>query len=632
MRLSQTLAFKVIGIGCAFLVLALGSIALTLWVTWQLEGGAAAVNEAGRMRMMTWRMAYEAAQGDRPLLQARAATMDATLALLRDGDPSRPLFIPWDADARSSFDAVQGAWPALRERWLAGASPPPVAMVADYVRSIDRFVSAIEERLSHWTAVLRAVQLTMLALAVASAVVLLYALHLMVLDPLRRLGQGMDTLRRGEFAARVQVGSRDEFGDLAAGFNAMAERLQALYAELEHKVREKTARLEVKRERLAALYEVSAFVGRADTLDELADGFATQIRRIAGADAVAVRWSDASNERYLLLAQDGLPAELRDSEQCLTSRTCRCGQPAQGPAARVLPIRADDGGLPHCAQAGFRTVVTLPVVLHQRVLGEVDLFFRAPRSVDDEERALFEALATHLAGAMEALHAAAAEKEAAVAGERTLLARELHDSIAQALAFLKIQVGLLREAVRRNDAQAVGHAIDEIDEGVRESYGDVRELLLHFRTRTNVEDIEAALRTTAQKFEHQSGVPIALEVRGHGVPLQPDTQVQVLHVLQEALSNVRKHAQARHVRLTVEAAPHWRFEVADDGRGFDPRARHAATHVGLRIMRERAARIGAQLVVRSAPGAGTSVVLTVPRGTVVSEEHEDEHARPVAGR
>ena len=111
--------------------------------------------------------------------------------------------------------------------------------------------------------------------------------------------------------------------------------------------------------------------------------------------------------------------------------------------------------------------------------------------------------------------------------------------------------------------------LEEIDAGVRESYGDVRELLMHFRTRTNTEDIEPALATTLHKFEHQSGLTTHLQMQGHGLPLAPDLQIQVLHIVQEALSNVRKHARASQVWLDVQQQPEWRFEVRDDGIGFD---------------------------------------------------------------
>ena len=161
---------------------------------------------------------------------------------------------------------------------------------------------------------------------------------------------------------------------------------------------------------------------------------------------------------------------------------------------------------------------------------------------------------------------------------------------------------------------------------MRESTTDVRELLLHFRTRTSGEDIVPALRATLQKFEHQTGLPAQLSVDGEGLPLPPDVQVQVLHVLQEALSNVRKHARARGVWVEVRRGRDWRFEVRDDGRGFDAARAPDETHVGLRIMRERAARIGAQVAVDSVPGAGTCVSLTLPAADAARPSSAEEAA------
>ncbi len=257
--------------------------------------------------------------------------------------------------------------------------------------------------------------------------------------------------------------------------------------------------------------------------------------------------------------------------------------------------------------------MSIPIRLHERLMGEVDLFFHAQIELSPAERSLLEALTAHLAGAMENLRLNALEREAAVAQERTFIARELHDSIAQTLAFLKIQVQLMRDALGSGDQPRTHRVLAEIDAGVRESYGDVRELLVHFRTRTNSEDIEPALLTSLRKFEHQTGLVAQMQMQGHDIPLSPDLQIQVLHIVQEALSNVRKHARARHVWLDVAQQPQWRFEVRDDGVGFMPDSGAGdETHVGLRIMAERAERIGAALDVLSTPGRGTSVVLTLP--------------------
>jgi two-component system nitrate/nitrite sensor histidine kinase NarX len=103
-------------------------------------------------------------------------------------------------------------------------------------------------------------------------------------------------------------------------------------------------------------------------------------------------------------------------------------------------------------------------------------------------------------------------------------------------------------------------------------------------------------------------------MQGQGMPLSPDLQIQVLHIVQEALSNVRKHARASQVWLDVRQQPEWRFEVRDDGIGFAPNDDPLdETHVGLRIMSERAQRIGATVDVISTQGHGSSVILTLPR-------------------
>jgi two-component system nitrate/nitrite sensor histidine kinase NarX len=618
MRGPWTLTAKLYTSGISFLVLALASISLTLWVTWNLEGGAAAVNEAGRMRMQTYRLALEVSGGDDPAAAlVLAQSFDDSLELLRSGDPSRPLFVPWSSASHERFEQVNEHWAGLRDRWL-GSRPTPAQAARDageFVVLVDSFVAAIESQIARWTAILHMFQLAMMALAIGSAVVMLYAGYLFVLNPLARLQRGLTDLQQGDMSTRVEVDSADEFGQLSAGFNEMARTLQSLYGSLEDKVREKTARLEVKRQRLADLYEVSAFMARATSLDELARGFVRQIRSVAKADAAAVRWSDEGNQRYLLLAADNLPQSMAEAESCLDTGTCCCGQPRADAVIRVVPIHSlQPAPMDHCRRAGFRSLISVPVKLHERVLGEVDLFFRGDVRLDDEERDLLDTLASHLASAMESLRAAALEREAAVGQERSLLAQELHDSIAQSLAFLKIQAQLLREAMRRNDADAMARVIGELDAGVRESYADVRELLVHFRTRTSKEDIEPALRTTLSKFEHQTGLPARLEMEGHGVALAPDVQVQVLHIIQEALSNVRKHSNAHEVALRVSPAPCWRFEVHDDGVGFAADTESSnETRVGLRIMQERAQLIGATVKVVSAPGAGCSVVLELPR-------------------
>ena len=625
-RRNWNLGAKLALVATPFLTLTLLAIAATLWVSWQLEGGAAAVNEAGRMRMQAYRLSLSLATGDEQALPMQMESFERSLALLRGGDPERPLFMPWDDTVRTRFATVEQDWKTYRGQWTRGVPVQVAALraqAAGFVAHIDALVDGIEIHMSRWTALLHILQTAVLALAVLGGATLLVTGYRFVLEPVSQLKAAIERLQGGDFSARVGSTSHDEFGTLAAGFNELAARLQSMYRNLEAKVAEKTSELHEKRERLEALYDMTTLIARATTLEELAQGFTERIAHVAHADGVALRWSDESNERYLLLASQGLPQAMVEGEQCVEAGDCHCGAPRAPAGVRVIPVhQLPQGSLKHCAKADFGTIVSLPIRLHERTMGEVDLFYYAQVEPSAAERSLLEALTAHLTAAMENLRLDGLAKEAAVSQERNLLARELHDSIAQSLAFLKIQLQLMRDALAMGDEQRIQSVLGEIDTGVRESYGDVRELLVHFRTRANAEHIEPALQTTLRKFQHQSGILASLQMQGRGLPLPPDLQIQVLHIVQEALSNVRKHAHATRVWLDAQQQPRWRFEVRDDGIGFAAEdGAHDEIHVGLRIMAERAERIGATLEVISTPGQGTSVALELA-ATMVAQSAE----------
>ncbi|MEO7855277.1 MAG: type IV pili methyl-accepting chemotaxis transducer N-terminal domain-containing protein [Rubrivivax sp.] len=613
------LGAKLALVATPFLLLAICAIGVLVWMSLQLEGGAASVNEAGRMRMQAYRMLLSAGAGDTAALPQQQAEFERSLALLRKGDPERPLFVPWDETVRHSFKAVEQDWEHFR-RLLERATAPGmqdearVNSVVAFATHIDGLVAAIETRLSRWTSMMHLLQVALMALAVFGGAVLLYTGYVFVLEPVNQLKRAIQRIQVGELGARVDCATTDEFGTLAIGFNDMAAQLQSMYRNLESKVQEKTAQLEDKHERLESLYEITNLVTRAVTLDELATHFTKAVARMARADGVALRWSDETNSRYLMLASHGLPASMVEAEHCLGAGDCHCGVPNAPPGARVIPIREmEPPRMLHCTRAGFETIVSVPIRLHDRLMGELDLFYHAQIEVSAAQRSWLEALTVQVAGAMENLRLDALGLEAAVSQERSFLARELHDSIAQSLAFLKIQVQLMRDAIAKGDAREVDHVLGEIDLGVRESYGDVRELLMHFRTRANAEDIVPALRTTLRKFEHQTGLKASLHMSGQGLPLTADTQIQVLHIIQEALSNVRKHARAKQVWLDVQQQPRWRLELRDNGTGFSSHEGQVdETHVGLRIMAERAEKLGAEFEVLSSTQRGTSVVLTLP--------------------
>src|SRR5512134_2852964 len=159
-------------VGLPFLLLALLSIALTLWVSWQLDGGAAAVNEAGRMRMQAYRMSLSVGTGEDAALPQQVAEFERSLDLLRHGDLERPLFVPWDDAVRARFGVVERGWTKFRDRWTLGQRDSVAGLrddAAAFVADIDVLVDDIERHMSRWTALLHLLQMAMMAFAVVGA-------------------------------------------------------------------------------------------------------------------------------------------------------------------------------------------------------------------------------------------------------------------------------------------------------------------------------------------------------------------------------------------------------------------------------------------------------------------------------
>ena len=184
---------KIALVAAPFLALALISITTTLWVSWQLDGGAAAVNEAGRMRMQAYRLALSVGTGAHDALPGQVLAFERSLALLRSGDPERPLFMPWDDTAHGQFEVVESGWKSFRQRWTSTHPEPVVGLVASatgFVAEIDELVAGIETHMSRWTALLHLLQMAMMALAVLGAAVLLYTGYLLVRPEVGRIHGG----------------------------------------------------------------------------------------------------------------------------------------------------------------------------------------------------------------------------------------------------------------------------------------------------------------------------------------------------------------------------------------------------------------------------------------------------------
>ena len=232
---SWSLGAKLALVGTPFLIAALLSTVATLWVSWQLDGGAASVNEAGRMRMQAYRMALVLGSGEVKELQVLSDEYEKSLNLLRNGDNERPLFVPWDDKVRTHFSKVEADWGKFKNNWVTPIASSKLGsdvfiQTSMFVADIENLVVSIEQHIVHWTAILHLLQMGVLSLAILGATVLIFTGYRFVLEPVQNLMQVIQEIQSGDLSARVSRVTSDEFGTLADGFNGMAENLQVMYA------------------------------------------------------------------------------------------------------------------------------------------------------------------------------------------------------------------------------------------------------------------------------------------------------------------------------------------------------------------------------------------------------------------
>lgn len=635
----QKLSTKIIAVLVVFFLVAVTAIGMTLLISWQLEGAAAAINDTGSQRMRSYRIGYllqklehESGAGLTRAADVRSEIVqfEKVLAGLEHGDPVRPLLLPRDEAIRSAVEQVRQLWNMRMQPLIRSVLDTPDAAgrrllldqyhtdVTDFAGRINAVVLLMEESYARNTNTLRLFQIGLLFLAMIGTVVLIYFFFVLVVRPVRQLQEGIVRMAGEDFSVRLPVSGRDEFGELAAGFNRMAGHLEDLYNTLEQRVEVKTQSLAEKNHELSSLYEIAAFLNDPASLEELCRGFIQRVMLASGAQGGGVRIYDSKTQKLFLLVHAGLSDDFVRQESAMCAGECVCGEAARIATPFVIKVNRppETMTLQSCRREGFQTAAAFTIRFKKQLLGVYNLYFTGERSVSETEINLLETLGKHLGAAVENQRLVSREKELAVSEERNLLAQELHDSIAQGLAFLNIKVQLLEDSLRQQDIAGALEEAANIREGVQESYDDVRELLVHFRTRVREADLEAAIRGTLQKFEGQTGIAAVFECNVSGAPLPAEYETQMLHIVQESLSNVRKHARASAVSVRLEHRLNdVVVTVRDNGIGFDPAdsaGDSSEQHVGLKIMKERAHRIGGHFQIESQAGEGTLVRLMLP--------------------
>jgi two-component system nitrate/nitrite sensor histidine kinase NarX len=260
-------------------------------------------------------------------------------------------------------------------------------------------------------------------------------------------------------------------------------------------------------------------------------------------------------------------------------------------------------------------MVAVPLDYHGELLGMYSIYVRRPGISGREDiLELLQTIGSHLGMAVAKQRSDLEARRLSIMEERTTLAHELHDSLAQTLASLRFQVRLLEDLLKQDGgAEAVGRDVQRIRGGLDEAHTELRELLNSFRAPIDQRGLVSALEKLVERFGRETGIHVLFQNECREPNLSSAEEMQMLRVAQECLANIRKHAQAHTVRVLFSCrSGTYCLLVEDDGVGFEDAAKRGrpGEHIGLSIMEERARRLGGNLRIESEVGEETRVELT----------------------
>lgn len=387
-------------------------------------------------------------------------------------------------------------------------------------------------------------------------------------------------------------------------------------------------RIQGEGRKTAALARIASSVALAGSLETILRGLAQSVVEATGAEASAVVLTEGEPPRPQYAGAYGLPEGYGDA---MVEAARRGGAvlslvalERQRPLIltdvwRELTARPEfEPVLGFRDQVGWDTIVAAPMVVRDRSLGTLTCYYRGSRAPDDETIAFQLAIANQAAVAVENARLFVDAQEKAVLEERTRLAHDLHDSATQTV----FSLGMLAHAAQAQHEQGskkLGATLGRVATLAQQALGEMRALLFELRPNVQLEQgLDAALANLVTTFQVRTGTKLTYQ--GCETPrLTAPTEMALFRIVQEALGNAVKHAQASEadVRLRVEP-DRLVVTVRDDGVGFDPTAPvqpstdASSGGQGLRSMRERAATAGLTLTITSAPGAGTTVQAEAP--------------------
>ena len=615
-----------------FLLLVASSATATFLTVRAQADDALVINLAGRQRMLTQEVTWLAlAQPDSPDLAASIRLFEQTLRALRDGGTTldaagQPVVVPPAPDAalRSQLDDVAQDWATFRSHLQPVDAEALEAQAPHILAHFDGVAGEFEARAEAKVARLQLIQLIFVVAALGLLAWGYFVTQRRLIGPLAALGAAARRIADGNLAEPVPPLAEDELGELGQAFDRMRVEVAAARDELETRAAQRTREL-------ATAFEFSQEIVAQSDLERLLCSVADRARALAQAQTATLHLLDEGAMTLVFVASSGQeaavalhqPAECELARQAVEAGQTLVTQSACA-ACRFPP--------PHAP--GLRAIV--PLRTGETTLGALCVARGENNPFDpDATRALTllaNSAATAIANARLAEAGRRRAEEAATLAERERLRAELHDDLAQTLGFLNLETDRVREALAAGHESEAGRELERIKAAIHTAYEQVRAALTGLgEPMPAAYDLSQKLSACLDEFRQASGIPVELVgTDPAGLMLSAAAQRQVVQMVREALTNVRRHAQSRRVWVRVDQA-HGEacFTVEDDGCGFNLSDVVGDNHLGLTIMRIRAERSGGQVVVDSAPGAGTKVIIRFPLNTAqISPAGEREGTLP----
>lgn len=603
MEINESLIFRNGLTMGGIVLLALLSMVSSVFIAESTKGDATAINLAGSLRMQSYRIATRLQQPDdgaaqhRQNVEKEIAEFERRLGNLRQTDV---IAQNNKGDRRAqTLNAIAAFWrDTLKPTLQTSAASVPASIaylseVDDFVAKLDAFVKLLEQDTEAKILLLRLVQGIALFMTLMLIFAAMYQLHTRVVAPLRDLVELAHKARSGDLAVRASHVGNDELGVLGQAFNLMATDLSALYADLEARVERQTVALRVSNRSLELLYYTARHLNETTPEAAIYQTLIAEIEKLTGMGSVTLCLMRPSTHRA---------TEVFSARPHPTTAPTFCNRPdCDACLGNGTTHRLNDTG----------ETFSIPVKDQEQQFGVLMVRNPGLESVTAWQLPLLETVAQHIAAALRTAEQTERRRRLALLEERNAIACELHDSLAQSLSYLKIQVSRLHSLLGNLElSHEVSDTIAELREGLNSAYRQLRELITTFRLKMEHPRLEESLRETVQEFSRRGCLPIELDCGGWQCTLNPNEQIHVMQIIREALNNAVRHARAHRIAVrlyglnTGEAV----ISVSDDGIGL-PTNPERDNHFGLNIMRERARHLGGTLELQPQPAGGLRVDL-----------------------